>query len=261
MQFIDSHCHLNFDSFDEDRDAVWAQANAANVHRLINPSIDLETSRQAVALAQHYQGVYAAIGFHPYDASLVDQSALKALTDLSKDEKVVSIGEIGLDYYRDRASKEDQLSAFEVQLDLAKTLDLPVIIHQREAADDMMTILRRWGTAGNHPGLVLHAFSGDAAMAEEAADLGFYIGIGGPITFKNSRGLPDIVRQIPLDRIIIETDAPYLTPHPHRGKRNEPAHVSLVAEKLAEIFMVDLVSFADHVTRNTELLFRLPKAN
>lgn len=257
MNLIDSHCHLNFESFDQDRDQVLQRAQDVGITRIINPGINLETSQQAVALSQKYEGVYAAVGFHPYDAAQVNDETLQALAALSKTESVVAIGEIGLDYYRDRASKVDQIAAFEAQLDLARQLDLPVIIHQREAAADTMAILRQWAAGSDHPGLVLHAFSGDAAMVDEAASLGFYMGIGGPITFKNARELPDIVRAMPLARIVVETDAPYLTPHPYRGKRNEPAYVRLVAEKLAELFDLRVNLFATQVTQNTETLFRI----
>jgi TatD DNase family protein len=182
------------------------------------------------------------------------------LQELAADDKVVAIGEIGLDYYRDRAPRPEQRRAFEAQLTLAKAVRLPVIIHQREAAADTMAILRQWGGDGHHPGLVLHAFSGDQAMAEEAVTLGFYIGLGGPITFKNAGELLNIVKEMPLDRILIETDAPFLSPHPYRGKRNEPARVRLIAEKLAELLAVEVDELAGQVTANTESLFHLPQA-
>jgi len=259
VDILDSHCHLDFESFDEDRAQVIAKAASVGVKRVINPGIDLETSRRAIALAQKYTGVYAAVGFHPYDASLVNEASLLELTELTKADKVVAIGEIGLDYYRDRTPKSAQWYAFEAQLTLAQTVNLPVIIHQRESAIDTMAMLRAWATAGTHPGLVLHAFSGDAEMAAEAVSLGFYIGIGGPLTFKNARQLPGIIQTVPLDRLLLETDAPYLTPHPHRGKRNEPAYLPLVAHTLANLFEVDITTLTEQTTHNTETLFRLPK--
>jgi TatD DNase family protein len=258
VELVDSHCHLDFESFDEDREQVLANAAEAGIKRLINPGINLETSERAVALAQQYRGVYAAVGYHPYDASEINGESLTALSQLTEQPKVVAIGEIGLDYYRDRAPRVDQIRAFEAQLDLAKSLELPVIIHQREAAADTMAILRRWGAGRNHPGLVLHAFSGDEKMVEEAVALGFYIGIGGPITFKNAKGLPDIVQAIPLSHMIIETDAPFLSPHPYRGKRNEPARLVLIAQKLAHLFGLSLEVLAGQFRRNTEALFHLP---
>lgn len=257
MTIIDSHCHLDIAAFDDDRAEVLQRAIAAGVDRLINPGIDLASSQRAHHLAKAHPQVYCAVGFHPYDAPDLDTAALNTLQDLAHHPKTVAIGEIGLDYYRAIAPKDEQHRAFERQLALADALDLPVIIHQREAAADTMHILRDWAQGG-HPGLVLHAFSGDVAMVEEAVELGFYMGLGGPVTFKNAADLRDIARHIPLDRLLLETDAPYLSPHPHRGQRNEPARLPLVAQKLADLFEIDEAGLIAHTTRNTETLFRLP---
>ncbi len=255
MNLIDSHCHLDLAQFDEDRDAVLNRAQQTGVNRLINPATDLPSSRRAVTLATRYKSVFAAIGFHPYDAPLVDDHTLAELTALAQNPKVVAIGEIGLDYYRDRAPKTAQFTAFERQLQLAESLKLPVIIHQREAAADTMSILRAWVSGGSATGAVLHAFSGDVAMAEEAVSLGFYLGIGGPLTFKNARFLPDVVTHVSPKNLLVETDAPFLSPHPFRGKRNEPARVTLVAHKMAELLATDTASLAQQLTKNTERLF------
>ncbi len=260
MQLIDSHCHIDFDVFDSDRDQVLARAAKAGVKRLVNPSTGMENSRRVFELAKRYANIYAAVGVHPYDAPQVDKDSLAELKALSADPKVVAIGEIGLDYYRDRAPRSEQIRAFEAQLSLAKSLNLPVIIHQREAAVDTMAILRQWAGQGEHPGLALHAFSGNEAMVAEAASLGFFMGIGGPITFKNAKNYPHIVAKIPLKRLLVETDAPFLSPHPFRGKRNEPARVALVAQKLAQLFNLDIDELAEQVCRNTEILFHLPAA-
>ena len=260
MNLIDSHCHIDFEQFDLDRDQVLSDAATVGVKRLINPSTDLNSSHRVVKLVDSYSDIYAAIGFHPYDAPQVNDETLAALTELSSNVSVVAIGEIGLDYYRDLAPRSEQHRAFEAQLELAKSLDLPVIIHQRDAAVDTMAVLRQWGAKGDHPGLVLHAFSGDQAMVEEAVELGFFMGIGGPVTFKNAGSLLDVVKMMPLERILIETDAPFLSPHPYRGKRNEPARVRLVAQKLAELLAVELADLAEQVTVNTETLFHLPQA-
>ncbi len=257
VDIVDSHCHIDFEQFDQDRDQVLQNAAKLGVSRLINPSIDMETSQRVVNLVRRYPNIYAAIGCHPYQALKVNDEALVSLTELAKEAKVVAIGEIGLDYYRDHAPKAEQYRAFEAQLMLAKSLNLPVIIHQRAAAADTMTILRHWGAGGNRPGLVLHAFSGDAAVVEDAVSLGFYMGIGGPITFKNAKDLPGVVQMMPIDKILIETDAPFLSPHPHRGKRNEPARVVLVAEKLAQLFDIAVNVLVKQITANTEALFRL----
>ena len=255
MNLIDSHCHLDLAQFDEDRDAVLSRARQAGVNRFINPATDLPSSRRAVALATRHRAVFAAIGFHPYDAPLVDDRALAELTALAQNPKVVAIGEIGLDYYRDRAPKSAQFAAFERQLQLAQSLQLPVIIHQRDAADDTMDILRAWAASGESTGAVLHAFSGDVAMAEEAVSLGFYLGIGGPLTFKNARHLPAVVTHVPVENLLVETDAPFLSPHPFRGKRNEPARMVLVAHKMSELLAIDVAALAQKLTENTERLF------
>ena len=257
INIIDSHCHLDFEQFEADRDRVLQAANEVGVKAFINPSTDMDSSHRVLALAQKTANIYAAVGFHPYDAPALTPTALAEVKHLAQQPKVVAIGEIGLDYYRDITPKKDQIRAFERQLTLAKDLDLPVIIHQRSAAEDTLSILRQWAASGNHPGLVLHAFSGDRAMVDEALSLGFYMGIGGPITFKNTKGLPDVVAYIPLDRLLLETDAPFLSPHPYRGKRNEPARLSLIAEKLAQIFAVDCATLTSHTTQNTKKLFKL----
>lgn len=253
---VDSHCHLDFEQFDADREAVLERAIAAGVTRFINPATDMASSKRALKLARQYENIYAAVGFHPYEATAVNDETLAQLADLARDPRVVAIGEIGLDFYRDRAPKEAQYRAFEAQLALATTLRLPVIVHQRQAAADTMAILRRWAAGGEHSGLVLHAFSGDEAMVEEAASLNFYMGVGGPITFKNARDYPRVVARIPPSRLLVETDAPFLSPHPFRGRRNEPARVVLVAQKLAALFNMDFESFAQQVTQNTETLFQ-----
>lgn len=254
---IDSHCHLDFPHFDQDRDAVLARAVESGVIAIVNPGTDLESSRRAVELAERYEGVYAAVGVHPHDAFSLDRQTLAELRQLASHPQVVAIGEIGLDYYRDLSPRAQQRAAFDDQLALATELELPAIIHQRESAVDVMSALREWAT-DDHLGCVLHAFSGDMEMAEEAVALGFFIGVGGPLTFKNARRLPEIVVELPLNRLLIETDAPYLTPHPYRGKRNEPAYVALVAERLAQLRGLPPDELSRQLTDNTRSLFRLP---
>ncbi len=252
---IDSHCHLNFKAFNDDRSDVLSRAKAAGLKAFLNPGTTLTDSQEIVALAKEISELYAAIGIHPNDAGGVNDETLVALRELSQAEKVVAIGEIGLDYHWDEAPRPVQQRVFEQQLELATDLDLPVIIHQREASEDTMAILRQWAVGG-HPGLVLHSFSGDVPMAEEAIDLGFYIGISGPVTFKNARHLPDVVATVPSDRLLVETDAPFLSPHPFRGKRNEPARVALVAERIAEIKQQPIDSMSEQLTQNTQALFK-----
>lgn len=255
---IDSHCHLTFNVFNEDRADVLARATEAGIVAIINPATNLEDSQQIVAMAEELPNFYAAIGFHPNDTADFDDVALAHLRKLANHPKVVAIGEIGLDYYWDKVSRPIQQQVFEQQLALAKEVDKPVIIHQRESAEDTMAVLRDWGARQGHPGLVLHSFSGDMAMAEEAIDLGFYIGVSGPVTFKNARDLPDIVAAMPPDRLLVETDAPFLSPHPFRGKRNEPARVKLIAERIADLHKLPFVEMSRILTANTISLFKLP---
>lgn len=257
--FIDSHCHLNFDAFNEDRADVLARAREAGVSAIINPAINLQDSRQVVTLAEELPYLYAAVGFHPNNAAGFGPKALVQLKQLAAHPKVVAIGEIGLDYYWDTAPRPLQRQLFEQQLALAKEIGKPVIIHQRESAADTMAVLRRWGADQNHPGLVLHSFSGDLAMAQEAVELGFYIGITGPVTFKNAGDLPDIASTCPANRLLVETDAPFLSPHPFRGKRNEPARVKLVAERVAELQGLSLAEMSYQLIQNTISLFKLPE--
>lgn len=253
---IDSHCHLNFNAFDEDRADVLVRAADAGIEAIINPAIDLETSRQIVHLAEEIPNLYAAIGFHPNDAATFNENGLVALRTLAQHPKVVAIGEIGLDYYWDKTPHPVQKQVFEQQLTLAKEVDRPVIIHQRESAEDTMAVLRGWA-AGGHPGLVLHSFSGDLSMAQEAIQLGFYIGISGPVTFKNAKNLPDVVAAVPANRLLVETDAPFLSPHPFRGKRNEPARVRLIAGRVAELKNLPFEVMSKKLTENSKRLFHL----
>ncbi len=256
---IDSHCHLNFKAFDEDRSKVLARAAEAGIVAVINPATNLEDSRQIVELADQTPNFFATVGFHPNDTTDFDEPALAQLQALAAHPKVVAIGEIGLDYYWDKVPHSVQHQAFEQQLLLAKEVNKPVIVHQRESAEDTMAVLRQWGAGQNHPGLVLHSFSGDMAMAKEAIELGFYIGVSGPVTFKNARNLPEIVAAIPPERLLVETDAPFLSPHPFRGKRNEPARVKLIAERISELQKLSFTQMSQHLTQNTISLFKLPE--
>jgi TatD DNase family protein len=262
---VDSHCHLDAPQFDADRDAVIARMAESGVRYAINPGVDLPSSRAAVALALRQHGcIYAAVGIHPHEAKTLDAVALKELKQLAASPRVVAVGEIGLDYYRDLSPREAQRRAFEMQLELAVELDLPVIVHDRDAHDDVLAILRNWreslrtpsSTLHEHLG-VLHSFSGDVALAEQVVALGFYIGVSGPVTYKNADRLRQVVRVVPLERLLIETDAPYLTPHPHRGQRNEPAYVRRVAQAVADVRGLTLEQVAAQTTANACVLFGL----
>jgi TatD DNase family protein len=239
---IDTHCHLDLREFDGDREEVIARAEAVGVRILINPAIDLDSCRRAVALAERHRHIYAAVGVHPNDCAGFDDGTLMALRTLASHPKVVAIGEIGLDYYRKREPVEQQKAVFRAQLALAAESGLPVILHSRESNSDLLCELSQWGAAiRKRRGAaaiigVWHAYSGDVAEAAVAYELGLLLGLGGPVTFQNARRLRAMVPQLRLDRLLVETDAPYLAPHPHRGERNEPAYVPLVVQALAELY-------------------------
>ena len=230
---IDSHAHLDDERFDKDRDDIIKSLYESYVELVINPGADLNSSIKAVALAEKYDNIYAAVGVHPHSASEMDQSTMDILRSFAAREKVVAIGEIGLDYYYDNSPRDVQRRWFREQLRLAKEVDLPVIIHSRDAAGDTMEILKE-EQDGRLTG-VLHCYSGSVEMAEEYIKLGFYISLAGPVTFKNAKVPKEVAKAVPLDKLLIETDSPYMTPEPYRGKRNEPKYVRYVAETIAEL--------------------------
>ncbi len=260
MTLVDTHAHLDFSKFDADRPAVIERAKAAGVVAIVNVGTDPASSRQAVGLADRYDSIYAAVGMHPHDAKKLDGAALAELRDLARHPKVVAIGEIGLDYYRNLSPPDVQRRALQAQLAWAAKLGKPVVIHDRDAHDEIVEVLTDWSAGLNNSSLagrlgVLHTFSGDLVMAERALDLGFYISISGPVTYKNARQLLDIVRVLPLERLLVETDCPFLAPHPYRGKRNEPAYVHLVAERIAALRGMPFEELAEATTANAERLF------
>lgn len=269
---IDTHAHLDFARFDADRPAVIERAQAAGVVAIVNVGADLISSRRAVELAEQYESIYAAVGMHPHDAKKLNGATLAELRDLAQHPQVVAVGEIGLDFYRDLSPRDVQRRAFRAQLAWAAKLGKPVVIHDRDAHDEVMDILADWAAGLKNSPLagvghesaarmgVLHTFSGDLAMAERAMELGFYISISGPVTYKNARHLPGIVRALPLDRLLVETDCPFLAPHPYRGKRNEPAYVRLVAERIAALKGIPLHELAEATTANARRLFGLSNA-
>ncbi|MBN1382781.1 MAG: TatD family hydrolase [Deltaproteobacteria bacterium] len=250
--FIDSHAHLELEDYDRDRDEVVQRARDAGVELIVTIGIDLADSRKAVALTKRYNEVYASIGVHPHDVKSVDDETYNALKELAKHNKVVAYGEIGLDFYRNLSPRQTQIRRFSEQLDLAMDLDLPVIIHSRNAHTETYDILKQW--QGKHRG-VIHCFSGNADQAEQFLDLGFYISIPGPVTYKKAPKIQNVVRQVPLDSLMIETDAPFLTPEPYRGKRNEPAFVVYTAKKVAELKGVSIDEAGRITSDNTKRLF------
>jgi TatD DNase family protein len=260
LTLVDTHAHLDFSKFDPDRDAVVERARAAGVAAIVNVGTDLLSSQRAVRLAERYDGVYAGVGMHPHDAKKLDGATLAELRELARHPRVVAVGEIGLDFYRDLSPRDVQRRAFQAQLAWAAKLGKPVVIHDRDAHDEILEVLSDWAAGQRHSPLagrlgVLHTFSGDLSMAEQAIDLGFYLSISGPVTYKNARQLPDIVPALPIDRLLVETDCPFLAPHPYRGKRNEPAYVRLVAERIVELKGMSLDALARATTANAQHLF------
>jgi TatD DNase family protein len=250
---VDSHCHLDFVEGDIDR--VVASARQAGLVAIINPGTSLKTSRAAVALAEKHPLVYAAVGVHPHDASVFDGETAAALRELAAHPKVVAIGEIGLDYYRNLSPHDAQQRAFEAQLELAAELGLPVIIHNRDATEDAFARLRDWVARANGRRGVLHSYSAGPEWLEQATQLGFFIGISGPVTYPKAKQLQQVAREVPLDRLLVETDAPFLTPAPFRGRRNQPAYVQYVAEKIAALRDVPVEQIGRQTTRNVIRLF------
>lgn len=251
----DTHAHLYFDRFDDDRGEVIQRAYEADVKRIINIAIDIETSQECIQLAETHDGLYATVGIHPNDATKLNGSVLADLRELSQHQKVVAIGEIGLDFYRDRTPPEVQERAFRQQIALAKEVALPIVIHNREAGREILDVLKSEGLQGLHGG-VFHCFSESRSIAEEILQAGFHISFTGNLTFKKSH-LPDVAEMVPIERLLLETDCPFLSPEPKRGRRNEPAHVVYIAQKLAEIKNIDVNELAEITTENAIRLFNL----
>lgn len=251
---IDTHTHLDDPRYDADREAMMQRAREAGVDTFVTIGCDLATSRAAVALADRHADVYATIGVHPHEVKRIEDDWYNELRRLAQHPKVVAYGEIGLDYHYNHSAPEQQRARFREQVSVARELRLPIVIHTREAQDDTITILKEENAA--EVGGVFHCFSGDAWLAKDALDLGFYLSFSGVITFQNATMLRDIVKTVPLDRILIETDCPYLTPVPYRGKRNEPAYVRVVAEKIAGIHKVSADTIAEITSKNVHQLFR-----
>lgn len=244
---FDTHAHLNAEQFDEDREKMLARARQMGISRILNIGFNRETIPSSLQLAEKYDYIYSSVGWHPVDAKDYTEEDYDWLKSLCDHPKVVAIGEIGLDYYWDTSPKEVQDRVFREQIRLAKEVNLPILIHNREAHGDLLRILKE--ERADEVGGIMHAFSGSVEMAKECIDMNFYISFGGPVTFKNARKPKEVAQEIPLDRILIETDSPYLTPHPFRGKRNESGYILYVAEVLAELRGLTTEEIA-HITYN-----------
>lgn len=248
MDLFDTHTHLDAPQFDEDREEVIARAVESGVTRMINIGFNRETIPSTMKLAETYDFIYAAVGWHPVDAITMQEGDLEWIASLCNHKKVVAIGEIGLDYYWDTSPKDVQHRVLRSQIGLARELNMPIVIHNRDAHEDMIKILRE--EKASEVGGVMHSFSGSWETAKMVLGMGFHVSFGGPITFKNAKQPKEVLAQVPLDRLLIETDAPYLTPHPFRGKRNESAHVGLVAEAAAQIKGITVEELVAITTQN-----------
>ncbi len=252
---IDTHVHLNAEQYVNDLDEVIERARENGIEKMVVIGCDRPTIERTMELIDEHEDIYGVIGWHPVDAIDCTDEDLEWIEQLSKHEKIVGIGEMGLDYHWDKSPKDVQKDLFKKQIELAKRVNLPIIIHNREATEDCVAILKEMHA--EKIGGIMHAFSGDESVADEIIDMNFYVSLGGPVTFKNAQLPKDIAVHVPIDRLLVETDAPYLTPHPYRGKRNEPAYVKLVAEKIAELRQISYEELARTTSENAKRLFKI----
>jgi len=250
---FDTHVHLNADQYEDDVDEVIVRAQEVGVETMVVVGFDEKTIKKAMNLVEMHDFLYAAVGWHPVDAIDLTEERLAWIEELAAHPKVVAIGETGLDYHWDKSPKEVQKDVFRKQIQLAKRVNLPIIIHDREAHQDIVDILK--DEKAEDVGGIMHCFGGSLEIARECLNMNFYLSFGGPVTFKNAKRPKEVVKEVPLDRLLIETDAPFLAPHPFRGKRNEPAYVKLVAEQIAELREVDFEEIAKQTTVNAKRLF------
>lgn len=252
---FDSHSHLDAQQFDIDRDLVIRRATLNDVSYILNPGADFDSSVKAVALAEQYDFIFAAVGVHPHDAETMNSKMLEALEEMAKKPVVKAIGEIGLDYYRDLSPRAIQIKWFTEQILMAKRLGLPIIIHDRDANDDVLRILKE--THAFETGVLMHCYSGSKELAMQYVKLGAMISIAGPVTYKNARKTIEVVEAVPLERLLIETDAPYLTPEPNRGKRNEPMFVKHTCQRMAMIKGITFEEMAEATLNNAKRFFKI----
>ena len=255
---VDSHCHLDFPDFEEDRDALVARARAAGVGLMVTISTKFSQADKIIALSEQYEDVLCSVGTHPHEAGAETTVSGDIIAAKATHAKVIGIGETGLDYFYEHSEKEKQKQSFIAHIEASRLTQLPLIVHARDADIDTAQILENEMAIGTYPGLI-HCFTAGPELARRALDIGFYISISGIATFKNAQNLRDVIKTIPLDRLLVETDAPYLAPMPHRGKRNEPSFVSHTAARLAELFDISAEDFAAQTTENFFRLFT--KAN
>lgn len=251
---IDSHAHLDDEAFDEDREEVINNLKSDGIDLIVNNSSDLPSSKNSVELASKYENIYAAIGVHPHEAETYNDEVRSELIELSKNEKVVAIGEIGLDYYYDNSPREIQREVFKKQIELASKLGKNIVIHSRDASQETFDILKEAHEKYDFTALI-HCYSQSVEMLEEYLKMGDYIALGGAVTFKNAKTPKEVAEVVPLDKLLLETDCPYMTPVPHRGKRNEPKYVKLVADYIADLRKIDVEELVKHTDENTKRFF------
>ncbi|WP_136479600.1 TatD family hydrolase [Acetivibrio thermocellus] len=250
---FDSHAHYDNKRFDEDRFEVIKKAYDSGVSYILNAAADMASSVETVSLTRKFDFIYGAVGVHPHEVAKMSDDDIEKLKDFAKEEKIVAIGEIGLDYYYDFSPREQQKLWFARQINLAKELNLPIIVHDRDAHKDVLDIVK--AEQAKDVGGVFHCYSGSVEMLMDVLENNFYISVGGTLTFKNAKRVVEVVERVPLDRLLIETDCPYLTPEPHRGKRNDSSYVRLVAEKIAKIRGMSFEEVAEITTNNAKRLF------
>ncbi|WLD93451.1 TatD family hydrolase [Alkalihalobacillus sp. AL-G] len=254
---FDTHAHLNAVQFDEDREEVIQRAKDEGVSHIVVVGFDRPTIHGALELSDNYEFIYAAVGWHPVDAIDMTEEDLKWIEELASHPKVVAIGEMGLDYHWDKSPKDVQMDVFRKQIQLAKKVNLPIVIHNRDATEDVVSTLKE--EKAEEVGGIMHCYSGSLEIAKECMDMNFYISFGGPVTFKNAKRPKEVAQEIPLDRILIETDCPYLSPHPLRGKRNESSYVKYVAEQIAELKGISFEEIAKKTSDNAFHLFGIKR--
>jgi len=252
---IDSHAHLDMKQFDADRDRVVDRALSNDVSHIISVGIDIKSSRNALNLTTHYPSIFATAGIHPHNADNANKDDLEHIALIAQQDKIIAIGEIGLDFFRNRSARQNQIEVFTQQLDIAMSLDLPVVIHDREAHTETVNILSSFKQ--NELRGVIHCFSGDYELAKTFIDMGYYISIPGTITYNNASQTQDVVRRIPLNRLLLETDAPFLAPTPCRGKRNEPSYIIYTAQKIAKLREISFEEVSYQTSKNVCKLFNL----
>jgi TatD DNase family protein len=250
---FDTHVHLNAEQYEDDLQEVINRALEKGVQNMVVVGFDEPTIKKAIQIAETYEFIYASVGWHPVDAIDMTDEHLAWIEELAQHPKVVALGEMGLDYHWDKSPKEVQKDVFRRQIRLARKVNLPIIIHNRDATEDVVTILKEEHV--EEVGGIMHCFTGSIEVAKQCMDMNMYISFGGPVTFKNAKKPKEVATELPLDKLLIETDCPYLTPHPFRGKRNEPGYVSYVAEQIAELKGITYEELADITTANAKKLF------